>query len=273
MRYFLVLMCFILGCIPSLDSVILRPSLEIKYTPETFGYPYEEIVLEVGQDRSIVVWHVPVENSKAVFVVFPGSDANKGRYTEALPLVVPSGYEVVLMDYEGFGNSPGERSLSRCMDDGFAVIEYAKSLGKPIFLYGVSLGTPVVARVAAENDLAGCIFEGTLVLKQEAKLWLEDNGFIPSLSVIGNLYIVPQTPLDYNILKYIKMVDEPKFFMHSSEDEVTPYEGGIKVFNEAPSPKDFWTMTGGHGRMVLLDTDMYREKLVGWMDQIIDARH
>jgi len=258
-----------LACVqlPTLDDLILHPSLNMKQVPTDLGYQYQEVALPVGQTRSVVIWHVFAEKPKAVVLVLPGADGNKGRYLEALPILVPNGYDVILMDYEGFGTSPGAATLGHLVDDAFAASAYALGQHKKVFVFGPSLGAPLAARVAADLPFTGCILEGTVILNEEAKLWLVDNNLpIPFLWNLANLFICLQTPEDYDTLKYIRLVDEPKLVMHSTEDEVAPYEGALRVFAAAPPPKDFWEMRGGHGQMIRLQTDLYTSKLVGWLN-------
>jgi fermentation-respiration switch protein FrsA (DUF1100 family) len=259
----------IAGCghIPTLDEVILRPNPTITQTPADSGYQYEEITLPVADDRSIVAWYIPSPQSKALVVLLPGSDANKGLYCEGIPVFNPFGYDILIADYEGFGSSPGTRSLQACLDDAYALIDYAQTRHSKVFVFGVSVGTPLAIRVAADHDLAGIVLEGTFNAKREAELWLKDNqlGFLP-FWYIGNAYIYPQTPEGFDVLKYVQQVYEPKFFMHSPEDTVTPYDGAVEVFDAAPDPKDFWTMQGDHGRMIRLDPQEYIAHLIGWLD-------
>lgn len=272
-RYFLSLILLLCSCIeiPTIDDFILRPNTAISTLPSDLGYDYDEIVLTVATGRNVILWHVKAENPRALFVVFPGSDANKSLYCEALPLFVPEGLDVLMMDYEGFGNSPGTKSLQHCADDTIAVARYATTLNPKVILYGVSLGTPSVARAAAELNFTGCIFEGTVILKQEAGLWLRDNSewYNPISALIGNTYMSLVEPREFDILSYIPQVKEPKLFMHSIEDDITPYTGGLKVFNAANEPKEFWEMIGGHGQMVRIDTETYKTKVIGWINQVL----
>jgi fermentation-respiration switch protein FrsA (DUF1100 family) len=222
----------------------------------------------VAEGRSIVVWRVFAEQPRALVLILPGSDSNKGRYSAALPLLVPRGYEVVLMDYEGYGNSPGEASLSNIIDDAFAAASYALSLNPNTVILAASLGTPSAVRVAADLDLKGIILEGTLLLQNQVSLWLADNGD-PTLGNIADFWVQQQAPDGWNILKYIAQVEEPKLFIHSPEDEVTPYEGGRRVFDAAPEPKEFWDVRGGHGEMIRLDPVAYTEKITGFIESAI----
>lgn len=252
--------------------MILRPSHEMRETPATRGYTFDAVTLDVGVGRRIVVWHVHAEDPKALVLVVPGSDANKSRYAEGLPVFIPHGYDVVLMDYEGFGDSPGTPTLAHLVDDVFAAARFAQTRHEHVVLFGASIGTPLVARVAAELALAGCIFEGTLILRDEVELWLRSNHVhLPHLWHVANMFIHPQTPDDYDVMTYIAGVDEPKLFLHSIEDEVTPYAGVQRILEVAPEPKTLWTMRGRHGRMIRIETDAYIKTVVDWLDAHVVA--
>jgi hypothetical protein len=264
--------CCLAGCgIPTLDTVILRPSPTLKQTPVEVGFDYEQATLHFGDKRQIVVWLIRSQESKALFCVLPGSDANKSRYLEALPILVPNGYDVLLMDYEGFGDSPGSLSLYGVLENARVVTQYAHTLHDNVFLYSVSLGTPLGAQVATEQEFVGVIFEGTLNLFRLPELWLKDNFFlpIPFFWHAANFWTYPQIPGEYEITDTITRVEEPKFFMHSVEDEVTPIAGAREVFDLASEPKEFWEMRHEHGRMVSEEPELYGEMLVDWLDRTL----
>lgn len=271
-RIMMALALFFSGCsIPTLDEIILRPNVEIKQTPEDLGYVYQEFTLPIDNTRQIVVWYIPSVESKGLVVIVPGSDANKSLYMEGIPVFNTYGYDLLLMDYEGFGSSPGTPSLDANVDDVMAAVAFAKTINSKVFLFGVSLGAPLAAYSAYNFDLQGCILEGSFIVNNEAELWLRQNGFDwKPLWDIANGYIYPQVTEEYDIIKYISMVDEPKLIQHSIDDEVCPFESGVMVFNAAADPKEFWEMRGPHGKMIRLETELYTEKLIGWMDSNLD---
>lgn len=272
------LVVFLLACcgcenpFPVLSDVILRPSYDLVATPADAGYDYDEVSLPIGDTgRCVVVWHIPADNPKALVVIVPGSDANKSRYLEGVPLFLPEGYSLILMDYEGFGDSPGPPTMQAVIDDAFVVIDYALTLHDNVAVLGASIGTPATVRVAAERDLDAIILEGSLILYEEAELWLKDYcAIFHILPVwhIANFWMYPQFSEDYDIIRYVGQVTEPKLIMHSRDDEVTPYAGGVKVFEAAAEPKTFWEMYGGHGKMVRLETETYRAKVIGFLDRL-----
>ena len=265
------------GCnlIPTLDDIILRPESGFEMTPIDLGFPFEEATIPVNESRSIVVWTIPAENAKALVLVIPGSDANKGRYVEVLPILTPNGYSTILMDYAGFGDSPGMSTLDSVLDDAGAAIAFAKTQHEHVFAFSASLGTPLLAHHAQDVDLAGCIFEGSLILLDEPELWLRRNGFAVVADPFGgiaNFWTHPQIPPEYDILHTIRGVDEPKLFLHSIEDETTPYEGGVRVFEAASEPKMFYDMRGEHGKAIRIDFDAYAENLRTWLDATLADR-
>ena len=178
------------GCGPirTLDELIMHPRHKIRATPADFGYTYDEIRVPVTDDASVVIWHVHAEEPKALVVVIPGSSSNKGSYAKALWLFIDDNYDVILMDYEGYGSSPGEPTLQHAADDAQAVTEYARGVSDKVVLFGASLGSPLAARAAAQHNVAGVILEGSLILGQEPLLWLQHQSILWSgLGLISDL--------------------------------------------------------------------------------------
>ncbi len=268
-----LLLVFLAGCyVPTLDDILLRPSSVLDHTPDELGYSYQQLELSITEDRSIIIWHVFSQQSKGLILIVPGSDANKSRYVEHLPIFIDNGYDVILMDYEGFGNSPGHKKLEYAIDDAFAAAQYAQTQHETVVCLGISLGAPLVARIASEMEFSACIFEASLILFQEAQLWLQEQGLdVPLFWGIAGLYMNPQIPQDYDILKYVPLVTEPKLFMHSTEDQTTPYSGGLLVYEAAGDPKELWTMIGDHGKMARIDPELYAENVMGYLDRTLGS--
>lgn len=255
------------GPVPTLSQLIMRPGSNIKATPETFGYDYEQVTVPVADGREVVIWYIPSQESKALVVVVPGSSSNKSYYAEACPLFVDDGYDVILMDYEGYGQSPGVPSLQNAVDDAMAVTNYAFTRHNNVVLFGASLGSPSATYAASQLPVKGLILEGSLILSQEAALWLKMQRIdIPLADAMAGLYTSPQIPDAFNILKYIALVDKPKLIMHSTDDTVTPFAGGQEVYNAAKEPKTFYQMKYDHGQMIRMDPDAYSATVRGWLD-------
>jgi hypothetical protein len=275
------------GCLSEptlLDKLVLRPSPEEAQTPADLGYAYDEVRVSVAADRHISLWHVRAESPRAVVVILPGSDRNRARYLVGLPVFLPNGYDVVLMDYEGFGaggvQEPGDvltrgapvPTLAKIHDDAAAAFGYAKSRHERVVVFGASIGTTAAARIAAGSDVAAVILEGTLLLDQLPQLWLEGRGVeAPFLWRLAEMWMRPQIPDGYDTLDSVRRITAPKLFLHSAEDEVTPIAGARLAFEAAPAPKEFWEMRGEHGKMIELDPEAYERTIIDWLDAQLAA--
>ncbi len=252
-----------------LDMMLLRPSTTLTDTPEDWGYDYQEYDVPIAPNRSIVVWHVPSEQSKGLVVVIPGCTNNKSWYLRALPVLAPNGYDSMFLDYEGFGDSPGVPSLSNTVDDALAVVAFAQTLHPKVFVFGASLGTPLAARAAAQYDVAGLILEGSLILDEEPGYWLANNNLgLPLFVDVGNWFTGRQMPEAYDILKYVSIAPQPKLIVHSVDDTIVPFPSGLEVYNAAVPPKTLWTEHFDHGKMIKMGTDVYTHAITGWLDAI-----
>ena len=256
----------------AVEDIFLRPTANIVGTPAEYGYDYDDVTLPIAEGRAISTWHVHAENPKGIVVIIPGSDKNKSRYLIGLPVFIPKGYDVILMDYEGFGESTGDKQLQNLVEDGFAAIEYAQSKHSTVIAFGISTGAPTAIRAATEKQLAAVILEAPLILKDEPELYLRSVGVqVQAVWNIANLYVHPQVPADFDILKYAPQVEEPKLIMCSTEDDVVTFESGVRVFEAAAEPKEFWEMRGEHGEMIELEFDAYQQKIIGFLDRILAA--
>ena len=257
------------GC-DDLEAVVLRPSSTIRLTPADFGFDFDTLSLPRENGDMVSIWHVPSpEARKGTLVVVPGNDANKSRFASALPIFSDNGWDVILMDYPGFGESTGEATFEGLIDGTRIVFEYALGQDDTVVGMGASLGTTVLARVAADLDLTACIFESTLNLQEASTLFADHHGIGSPLFEVGDLITTLSTPQDYDMKHWITRVEEPKLFLHSPGDNFTPFEGAWEIFDLAPEPKHLFVTQGDHALQVFLDPVLYRSVVNGWLDGVI----
>lgn len=262
------------GCVlppVTLGTIFLRPTEEMVGKPADYGYDYEEAYVPVAEGRVVCTWHVKAENAKGIVVVIPGSDRNKSRYLIGLPVFVPYGYDVILMDYEGFGDSTsGPPDLARLCEDGCAVVAHARTLHPNVIAFGVSTGGPTAVRAALEQDVAAVILEAPLVLEAQIELYLRAIGQVrESLWNLANIWVRPQIPPCFDIATTIAEVRAPKLILHSVDDDVVPFAAGLTLYALAPEPKALVPLSGGHGKMIEEDPDGYAATIVGWLDGVV----
>lgn len=254
----------------SLDDLVLRPSETIRLTPADFGFDTDAVALPTREDGQVSIWHVRTPSDrKGTLVIVPGNDANKSRYTPGIPIFVNDGWDVILMDYEGFGQSTGIASFDGLFESTRTVFEYAMAQDDVVVGYGISLGTAVLARVAADIDLAACVFESTTNVWESPTLFAERHGFNSPLMMVANAVASLGSTPDFDIKHWITLVQEPKLFLHSPDDNVTPFEGAWDVYELAPQPKHMFVTQGEHATQLFLDPVLYRDVVNGWLDGVL----
>src|SRR4029077_813737 len=101
--------------------------------------------------------NLPSRGPLAIF--FSGNGGHRGYRVAEASLITKPGADVLLFDYRGYGDNPGEPSEESLAADARAAWRFATNERqvepRRIFLYGESLGGAVATRLAAEVCTAG----------------------------------------------------------------------------------------------------------------------
>lgn len=170
-------------------------------------------------------------STDTLIVYFHGQSKHMDHYFSRASLLANLGgkynYNVLMMDYRGYGMSEGTSSEHGLYNDADAVIDWLKLNGadaqRTIF-YGYSLGAiPSIDRTAYRSDFqpAKLIIESPLAsveyLVHSSTIIQVDPGFV--------------TNLNFENAEKIKDVDEPLLWMHGVEDTYIAIENGEIIFN------------------------------------------
>ena len=270
LRRVLFFIAIISGCSIQLDSVLLRPSQTFRLTPTNVSYAYDATTLAGANDLAVSAWYVKANGaSKGCVVIIPVADANKGRYSLLLPIFVDKGWDVVLFDYPGFGDSPGEATFDGVMQGTRTALDYAFQHHNVVVGFGVSMGGGVLARVAVDYPLAACIFESAGNLREIGSDLLAYSHAPAEIGALADMVIAANTSDDFDLKKWVQEVRVPKLFLHSPDDSLTPWERAWEIFKLAPQPKHLVATQGDHAEQVFVDPDLYRSLVNGWLDGVL----
>ncbi|WP_237561726.1 alpha/beta hydrolase [Flagellimonas algicola] len=203
----------------------------------SFDQPFEELFLEAPDGAQLNALHFKVNNPKGLVLYFHGNAGDLSRWGSIGSTFTNLGYEIVVMDYRGYGKSSGERSEAVLYADAQLFYDHVKGIydESQIVLYGRSLGTGIASHLASNNTPKKLILETPYYsLVDVAK------GRFPILPVGQMLrYRLPS-------FQYLKSVQAPIRIFHGTEDRVVPYESGKKLFESIPkSDKKMYTIPGG----------------------------
>jgi fermentation-respiration switch protein FrsA (DUF1100 family) len=232
--------------------------------PEDFIFQYEnqkvkEYNLEIKKGVVINGLHFQAENSKGVVYYLKGNSKSiKGWGKFAVDFTI-HGYDVIMMDYRGFGKSTGKMSQQSMKDDALLVYDKLKEIinEDKIIVYGRSLGTGLATKVASMNNprmlILACPY---FSMSKNVKRYLP---FIPLGLVMR--YQMPT-------YKWIKYVQCPIKIIHGTNDKMIPFKSSLKLSKMNPSLTRLYPIIGG-GHKNLHNFESYHSSL----DEILNGEH
>src|SRR6266487_1665693 len=127
--------------------------------------------------------------------------------------------EIWGMNYPGFGRSTGPARLSRIGPAAIAAFDELKrhAAGRPIVLYGASLGSAAALHVAGQRPVAGLILHNPLPLRQ---MILRRFGWWNLWLLAGPIAL--QIPRDLDSISNAKAIQTPAIFLLAEKDEIVP---------------------------------------------------
>lgn len=133
----------------------------ITITPE---FPYTTIELKTSKGISIEAWCNTDTLSKGTVILFHGVSSNKGMILDEANEFKRIGYNVMLVDFRGHGNSGGNVTTMGIRESEEVKLAYnfiSQRGEQKILLWGVSMGAIAIMKSIAENNLqpSGVILE------------------------------------------------------------------------------------------------------------------
>ena len=103
-----------------------------KSTPSDTSLNYENISFTTSDNIKISGWFIKSNKSKGVIIVAHGYDSNKGNLLNYSIFLNKNGFNTLLIDFRGFGESEGTLSddyrMSNYLSDIESVYDYIKKL-------------------------------------------------------------------------------------------------------------------------------------------------
>jgi Lysophospholipase len=126
----------------------LRPDFEFRY-----DQPFEELFFEVAPGVRINGLHFKVEKPKGIILYFHGNSRSIKGWGKFAKDFTRYGYDVLMVDYRGFGKSTGKRTEADLLNDSQFVYDTlrARHPEDHILVYGRSIGSGFATRLASDN--------------------------------------------------------------------------------------------------------------------------
>ncbi|WP_276134609.1 alpha/beta hydrolase [Polluticoccus soli] len=210
--------------------------------PKKTGFTIQSNFIKSSSGNDIYSWFVKPVNSKplATILFLHGNAGNiLSHISSVLPLVQQQ-YQVLIIDYSGFGFSGGSATRSNVRKDANTALRWLSALpgvkdGK-LVVYGQSLGGHLAAVVAADNEqlVDGLIIEGAFSSHKDIAA--------ARMPVLGRALVNEQ----YSAMEALSRFHKPVLVIHSTEDKVIPFFMGKKLYEQANQPKQFYEIGHAH---------------------------
>ncbi|WP_139135260.1 alpha/beta hydrolase [Roseivirga sp. 4D4] len=217
-----------------------------------FDSKHEEINLTTPDGANLNAIHFRADSAKGLILYFHGNRGNLTRWGKVVERFVKLDYDVLVMDYRGYGKSRGERSMELLLKD--AELFYSHALSQypenEITLYGRSLGTGIASWLAGGHNPKRLILE---------------TPYYSLASVAQRFYpIYPSNwALRYNFqsFKYLKTAKCSVHIFHGTEDEVVPYKSGKRLHESIPNGQSQLITVEGGQHKNLVDFEAFRSAI------------
>jgi len=229
------------------NNYIFEPDAVLQTTPERVGLKAEEFYIHSGtgdESGDLFSWWIPATSTDApTMLYFHGNDKNIGhvRDLEYARGMHGLGYNVLMIDYRGYGKSSGGKpSEVKVYEDAESAWNYLeKQRGIPpnrIFIYGHSLGGAIGIDLAIHHPEAAGIIEESSFTSMPDEASAMGYGFMPTDLLIHERF---------DSLSKIPKLKIPLLIIHGTWDKEVPYQMGQKLFDAAPQPKTIVLIKGG----------------------------
>lgn len=208
-------------------------------TPQAQGLAFERVTLATEDGERLAAWWIPAPKpARGTVLLFHGNAGNMSHRIDYAKMFYGLGYNTVLVDYRGYGDSTGEPSEQGTYRDAVASWQWLSARGIPaqdIVIFGESLGGGVATWLAVQHPPRALILASTFTS-------------IPDLGA----QVYPWLPvrwisrIHYNNLAHLENMRAPVLIAHSPGDDLIPYAHGQRLFEAAHEPKVFLELSGGH---------------------------
>jgi uncharacterized protein len=238
---FLYVIVVILMCMLE-NSLVYRPDTAADHWEDPPDPAIEEVIFPSSDGTLIHAWHLPCPGSSETLLLCHGNGGNISyRGGSLIRFRQHLGCATLVFDYPGYGKSAGSPNEERCYAAAEGALTWlSESKDTPsqrVILYGESLGGGVAVEMAIRHKHRALVLAKT---------------FTDLPSVAQRLYRwLPVKLLMHNRFDNLRKMPEvkgPIFITSATHDELIPYAHGVKLFEAAHEPKQFFKLDGqDHG--------------------------
>lgn len=263
------------GC----TSVFFQPDRTLFQTPGLYGLEYQPVELHAADGMELFAWFLPARGKARGSVLYlHGNGQNISTQFANVAWMPAAGFNVLALDYRGYGGSQGEPSLPGAQLDIDAAMQalLLRSDVDPtrIVVFGQSLGGALAIHYVAHSrfrdsvralvvDSAFSDYERIGREKLAAAVITWPFQWFASLA-IDNRYS-PEASV--GLLSPV-----PVLFIHGDADSIVPLHHSQRLFELAGFPKELWVVPGA-GHIQAIQSKELRARLTEYLVRAVSHVH
>lgn len=255
-------------------SSFFQPHSVLVNNPSALGLEYRELRLRAADGVALNAWYFPARGKPQATVLYlHGNAENISTHFANIAWMPAEGFNVLALDYRGYGASEGTPSLAGVQLDVDAamgaLLEQPDVDRRRIVLFGQSLGGALAIHYAAHGayrvqlralvaDSAFSDYRGIVREKLAGFFLTWPLQWLPSLTVDN----------DYSPAASIGLLSPlPLVLIHGGKDGIVPVHHARRLFELAREPKELW-LEPEAGHIQALRSDALRRRLAEFLRRV-----
>ena len=261
-----------------ISSAFLHPWSGDFRRPEEISPSASEVRFPNASGNQLRAWHFSTPKSRQTILVCMGNTGNISVMLPYADILQNAGFNVLLFDYQGFGESEGAPAVGSLLTDGIAAFDYLVDehgqSPEDIGVFGVSLGSIPAITLAAERNAGAVAVEDVFIPKDHLDQYRQQVAHNNPLALFAVNALETLLLSRTDPIENIKKLDVPVLFMHGCNDRLLPPSGTLRVSDVCTAPKRIWLMSDtGHAPESLEVNDReYSTQLVTFFQEAFDGQ-
>jgi fermentation-respiration switch protein FrsA (DUF1100 family) len=249
------------GCV---EKMFFYPDSAQYARPERFGLAHEDVFITTADGSRLHGWWLPASGTAVGSVLhLHGNAANIGNHLPLVAWLPGAGFNVLMLDYRGFGRSEGKPTLDGVVEDAAAALGYLRTRpgvdGERLVVLGQSLGGATALRLLARDNA------GVRLAVVEAAF--SSYRGIARDAAVRSIVLAPLLPIALPALPpaardpvaALRGFAVPLLIVHGTADEVIPFAHGEQLAAAAAPGTPFLRVEGARHMESLARADVQRQ--------------
>ena len=240
------------GC----SNLLFFPQKGLPFTPTVAKVDYRDVTLMAADGTRLHGWWLPVKAgvaTKGTVLHLHGNGGNLATHLGGSYWLPAQGYNVLMLDYRGYGNSEGKPDLPSVYQDidaAFAWLNAAPEVqGQPLYVLGQSIGGALAVHYLSEHHdqaerLSALVLDGVPASYRDIAQLTLSNSWLSWPLQVPLSWLVPDG--DSALAAIGNLPQLPILLYQSIDDTVVPLSNGVSLYQAARPPRVFQPTRGGH---------------------------